>query len=377
MRFDKKLEMQLNKMYEANTLYPVSLISCGQHTMNDSQNIQPNKLKRDFQKKPKENIKKGLNAQHEPKNRNENRNIESGYALDLGHLASVSIETFAQDKSSIRDIKIYNDVTMKDIPDIHAFFQTFPIFLYKFLVITNADQLSINVSNALLKLFESNQENTFIFLITNNKDKLLSTIKSRCYIIDVCDYGSQAKDNIKNESKIQEKDRQKEVQKTIHEYIDIPNNKFDDVYQSLALHDSFAFSPYDQSIQLMLDFCNGDYALTDYRADYKLLLHHLMNFLHKIIMFRSLNDSLKGQYYKNLTEKVNFGNIDFSNTSGKLNYHLSSYERKLSELVLTDADISECFFRIDELKNKIESLNLDPECVFKISMSMIFWFQII
>ena len=50
----------------------------------------------------------------------------------------------------------------------------------KIILIDNVENLNINSSNALLKALEEPSQNTFFFLINNNLNKILSTIKSRC-----------------------------------------------------------------------------------------------------------------------------------------------------------------------------------------------------
>ncbi len=51
---------------------------------------------------------------------------------------------------------------------------------FKIVLIDNAEQLNIHSSNALLKALEESNKNTFFFIIHNNTNKILSTIKSRC-----------------------------------------------------------------------------------------------------------------------------------------------------------------------------------------------------
>ena len=50
----------------------------------------------------------------------------------------------------------------------------------KIIVINNAESLNINSANALLKVIEEPNENTFFFIIHNSFLKILNTIKSRC-----------------------------------------------------------------------------------------------------------------------------------------------------------------------------------------------------
>ena len=50
----------------------------------------------------------------------------------------------------------------------------------KFVIIDNFESLNKNSSNALLKVLEEPKKNTYFFLIFDNENKILSTIKSRC-----------------------------------------------------------------------------------------------------------------------------------------------------------------------------------------------------
>ena len=50
----------------------------------------------------------------------------------------------------------------------------------KIVLIDNAEYLNINSSNALLKILEEPNKNTFFFIINNSANKILDTITSRC-----------------------------------------------------------------------------------------------------------------------------------------------------------------------------------------------------
>ena len=50
----------------------------------------------------------------------------------------------------------------------------------KIVMIDNAEYLNINSSNALLKVLEEHNNNTFFFIIHNSLNRILDTIKSRC-----------------------------------------------------------------------------------------------------------------------------------------------------------------------------------------------------
>ena len=47
-------------------------------------------------------------------------------------------------------------------------------------MIDNAEYLNVNSSNALLKVLEEHNDNTFFFIILNDSNRILDTVKSRC-----------------------------------------------------------------------------------------------------------------------------------------------------------------------------------------------------
>lgn len=62
-------------------------------------------------------------------------------------------------------------------------------------VIDDADLLSESIQNKLLKTLEEPEEGTVIILATANRDNLLSTVRSRCNVIRLSDYVSDAVDD--------------------------------------------------------------------------------------------------------------------------------------------------------------------------------------
>lgn len=72
----------------------------------------------------------------------------------------------------IREIKIFNN-------------QTSGTSNYKFIIIDAACELNQKSANALLKILEEPNNNSFLFLICHNLGSVLPTIKSRCQLISV------------------------------------------------------------------------------------------------------------------------------------------------------------------------------------------------
>jgi len=50
----------------------------------------------------------------------------------------------------------------------------------KIVLLDNAEYLNINSSNALLKAIEEPSKDTYFFIINNDSQKIMNTIKSRC-----------------------------------------------------------------------------------------------------------------------------------------------------------------------------------------------------
>ena len=66
---------------------------------------------------------------------------------------------------------------------------------YKIYIINYAEKMTIEAQNALLKTLEDPPEYAIIILITNNKESLLDTIKSRCEIIKFLPIGTRDLEN--------------------------------------------------------------------------------------------------------------------------------------------------------------------------------------
>ena len=80
------------------------------------------------------------------------------------------------------------EISVDKVRKIANFFnQTSAISKNKFIVIDAADELNKSSSNALLKVLEEPQTNNFLILVAHNPNKVLATIKSRCFRLKVPD----------------------------------------------------------------------------------------------------------------------------------------------------------------------------------------------
>ena len=76
-----------------------------------------------------------------------------------------------------------NSIKIAQIRELQSDIIIKPHSTYKIYVINNAQKMTVESQNALLKTLEEPPEYAIIILITNNKESLLPTIKSRCEII--------------------------------------------------------------------------------------------------------------------------------------------------------------------------------------------------
>ena len=86
--------------------------------------------------------------------------------------------------SKIRDEKtkkLKNYISIDQIRNLQSFISHSSIYdLPKIIIIDSADDLNLSSSNALLKILEEPNKNSFFFLISHQISKLTPTIRSRC-----------------------------------------------------------------------------------------------------------------------------------------------------------------------------------------------------
>lgn len=97
-------------------------------------------------------------------------------------------QTTSEEYPDLFVIKPDNGVIKKEqIIDLKEKFKTFSqISKNKVYIITEAYALNAYAANTLLKFLEEPESNIYAFLVSQNIDRVLSTIKSRCQII-ICD----------------------------------------------------------------------------------------------------------------------------------------------------------------------------------------------
>jgi len=78
--------------------------------------------------------------------------------------------------------KRIKDISVEKLRDIQHRLNISPTGKFKVAIINDADRLTIAAQNSLLKILEEPPAGVIIILVTHDKDKLLTTILSRCQI---------------------------------------------------------------------------------------------------------------------------------------------------------------------------------------------------
>lgn len=133
----------------------------------------------------------------------ETNDFDSCYK-DVINLVKVFNEGFSSninkmiDSDSLPSLITINPVGMnikkEQILEMMKKFSLIPVYsYYNIYIINNAEKLNDSSANCLLKFIEEPNENTFGFFITDNSERVINTIKSRCQLIKV-DYNIQDKE---------------------------------------------------------------------------------------------------------------------------------------------------------------------------------------
>lgn len=237
-------------------------------------------------------------------------------------------------------IKPYgNSIKIAQIRNLQSDIVIRPHKDYKIYIINNAEKMTVEAQNALLKTLEEPPNYAIIILVTNNKESLLETIKSRCDIIKFSPIPIEDLKRYLINTGIEEERAQLLA---IFSRGSIEN--------ALNLSQSSEFSmmreDIQQYIQIMLDkniveILNIPNNMEKYRGKIIALLDMMINYFRDIIL-------LKENVNKNML--INVDKLVFiQNMSGKISYS------QLSKII----DI------IEDAKSKIKS-----NCNFNISIQV-------
>jgi DNA polymerase-3 subunit delta' len=132
---------------------------------------------------------------------------EQNYSLIEGNghtdFAILNMESFLSEKDQEKKIK--GEISIAQVGGAISLLQNTPLISKnKALIIDSIDKVNTDGQNALLKTLEEPTKNTFIFLVCNNKEKVLRTIFSRCCVhylgkLSLEDWGRGLLDNLGEE----------------------------------------------------------------------------------------------------------------------------------------------------------------------------------
>lgn len=232
-----------------------------------------------------------------------------------------------------------NSIKIAQIRNLQSDIVVRPHKEYKIYVINNAEKMTVEAQNALLKTLEEPPNYAIIILVTNNKESLLETIKSRCDIIKFSPIPMEDLKSYLINTGIEEERAQL-----------LTTFSRGSIENALNLSQSTEFSvmreDIQQYIQIMLDkniveILNIPNNMEKYRNQIINLLDIMINYFRDIIL-------LKENVNKNML--INVDKLVFiQNMSGKISYS------QLSKII----DI------IEDAKSKIKS-----NCNFNISIQV-------
>lgn len=104
------------------------------------------------------------------------------FAKEFGNIL-INVENAENSPDYIKIEPTGNSIKIAQIREIQSDIIIKPHSKYKMYIINHAEKMTVESQNALLKTLEEPPEYAIIILITNNKESLLPTIKSRCEII--------------------------------------------------------------------------------------------------------------------------------------------------------------------------------------------------
>ena len=232
-----------------------------------------------------------------------------------------------------------NSIKIAQIRKLQSDILVKPYKSYKIYVIDEAQKMTVEAQNALLKTLEEPPKYAIIILITNNKESLLDTIKSRCEIIkftpiplvEVADYLTQTGVD-KNRASL------------------LANFSRGSMQKAIELSESEDFHIMRDEVQKyvetfltgsMLDIMDIQSSIEKYKDNITNLLDLLVNYFRDIMMVKENVDS---------SMIINLDRLVFiKNMSTKITYS------QLSKII----DI------IEETKNKLRS-----NCNFNISIQV-------
>ena len=184
---------------------------------------------------------------------------------------------------------------------------------YKIYVINHAEKMTVESQNALLKTLEEPPEYAIIILVTNNKESLLPTIKSRCEIIKFLPISIMELKNYLMDRGVEEK-----------RSVLLANFSRGSIEKALELSDSSDFSIMRDDIQKyiqyildknMVEILNISSDMDKYKDKVIIVLDMMINYFRDIMICKDRADKdmlINGDritFIQNMSTKITYSQV--------------------------------------------------------------------
>jgi len=116
--------------------------------------------------------------------KNKTENNDRGNNIKSRESETIKSEKQIESVNRLKTRKLKNSITKENIDDVMTSINLKNFqFQKKVLIIKEANKMTNTAVNSLLKLIEEPNKDLVIFLLVNNEDDILATVKSRCQII--------------------------------------------------------------------------------------------------------------------------------------------------------------------------------------------------
>jgi DNA polymerase III subunit delta' len=225
--------------------------------------------------------------------------------------------------NSIRDIKKFIELSYEEIP-------------YRFVFILEAELMSDQAQNALLKSLEEPPHGIIFFIITSQKDNLLTTIQSRCWPINFEPLANHSiSDILINYFGVEENLAEKAAffsNGSVTKAFYLAQKEFTHLLEHIINFLRYSIgkkyhSAYKELLEIMEE---------QTEEEYRLSLNLMKNWLNDVLRVRYSNDSFYFDDYKDTFTKFNerFSNCDIDNIITNLDLLEDYYNKNLNLNVL-------------------------------------------
>lgn len=234
------------------------------------------------------------------------------FAKEFGKLL-INIDNVDNSPDYINIEPTGTSIKIAQIRDLQSDIIIKPHSKYKIYVINHAEKMTVESQNALLKTLEEPPEYAIIILVTNNKESLLPTIKSRCEIIKFLPISIMELKNYLMDRGVEEK-----------RSVLLANFSRGSIEKALELSDSSDFSIMRDDIQKyiqyildknMVEILNISSDMDKYKDKVIIVLDMMINYFRDIMICKDRADKdmlINGDritFIQNMSTKITYSQV--------------------------------------------------------------------